>query len=87
MYAFAGSADDELRDLSVLSVQPDPDGSRLSVIVIPDETGPLNESRHRRLMTKLNGARGYFRSEVAMAIHRKRTPDLRFRIDTPVLIQ
>ena len=92
--AFACSADATLRDLSVVSVGPAPDASRLLVTVNgSDDTGQapsaglsederdyVRERQHDQILDKLQTARGYLRSEVAGAIHRKRTPDLSFRV-------
>lgn len=73
--ALTCSADAVLRDLTVVSVSPAPDTSRLLVTI---EAGEGVE--HDFVLDKLQVARGYLRSEVAGAIHRKRTPELMFRI-------
>lgn len=88
-YALACSADWVLRDLLIASVTPAPDASRLLVTVYPphDEIPSSSPSdnqaeRHAALVAKLENARSYLRSEVASAVHRKRTPDLAFRVAT-----
>lgn len=73
--ALACSADAVLRDLSVVSVSPAPDASRL-LVTVEAEDGV----EHDRILDKLQVARGYLRSEVAGAIHRKKTPELMFRM-------
>ena len=73
--ALACSADSALRDLSVVTVSPAPDASRLLVTIAASESVD-----HDHILDKLQVARGYLRSEVAAAIHRKRTPELMFRV-------
>jgi ribosome-binding factor A len=71
----AGCADDLLRDLLVESVVPFPTSVRLLVTVRkPDDSDAATVSAH------LEGARGLLRSEVATAVHRRKTPDLLFRV-------
>jgi ribosome-binding factor A len=74
---FAECSDDVLRDLTVQSVVPAPNASRLLVTVEPAlaRTDLLAEHLHR--------ARGRLRGEVAAAINRRRMPDLVFRIANP----
>ena len=74
------SGDDLLRDLTVESVQPAPDSSRLLVTVrlhAAPGTVPAD-----RVLEHLNRAQGKLRAEVAAAIHRKRVPELTFRVAT-----
>ncbi|MCG8418305.1 MAG: ribosome-binding factor A [Proteobacteria bacterium] len=73
-YALAGSADWVLRDVLIDSVMPAPDATRLLIAVHPTEIEQI------ALLARLDAARGYLRSEVAAAIHRKRAPELVFRI-------
>lgn len=70
--------DDFLQSLWVSSVDPAPDASRLAVTVIPPEGGNLREA-----LARLEGARGLLRAIVASAIHRKRVPELVFRVSGP----
>ncbi len=76
---FAGECGDSvLCDLTVQSVTPAPDASRLAVAVqltIPhDGVGP------REVLERLTRAHGLLRSAVAAAIDRKRVPELTFRV-------
>lgn len=80
-YAFAAVAnDDVLRDLCVVAVQPAPDESRLLVTVGPLLAGSCDV---QQVMDHLQRAGGRLRSEVASAIHRKRVPQLIFRLSYP----
>jgi ribosome-binding factor A len=73
-------ADDLLRSVLVESVQPAPDSSRLLVTLCPapsaETTDPATVLEH------LHRAAGRLRAEVASAIHRKRAPELMFRVVT-----
>lgn len=71
----AESGDDILRDLLVESVLPAPNAGRLLVTVRPILVVDLSQALER-----LEGSRGRLRSEIAAAIHRRRTPDLLFRV-------
>jgi len=77
--ALAGECGDEvLSDLVVESVVPAPDPSRLLVTVAP---GPGAEPRDPLVvLERLGRAKGFFRSEVAAVLHRKKVPDLAFRL-------
>jgi ribosome-binding factor A len=66
-----------LRDLLVQSVVPAPDSSRLLVTL--SYSGP-EAVELSDVLTRLQGAHGLLRSEVAAAIHRRKTPDLTFRV-------
>ena len=81
-YVLAGeSADEVLQNLLVLSVDPAPSTSRLLVTVQPDaaaETVGVAE-----VLARLYRAAGWLRREVAASIHRKRTPELAFRVAAP----
>jgi ribosome-binding factor A len=70
---FPTLGDDVLRNLRVEAVTPAPNSSRLLVTV----SCPAGEAEAAR---RLEQARGLLRTEVASAIHRKRTPDLVFRV-------
>ncbi len=70
--------DDLLRTVEVQSVEPAPDSTRVLVTVVMQvwEDG-MNAGQ---LTEHLNRARGRLRAEVAAAIHRKRVPELVFRV-------
>lgn len=77
-YAFASVCnDDVLRELGVVSVQPAPDESRLLATVAPTLPGPCDPAE---VMARLERAMGKLRTEVAAAIHRKKVPQLTFRV-------
>jgi ribosome-binding factor A len=66
-------SDPSLQGLWVEDVTPVGTGSSLLVrVIVPDAT------RVARVMQQLDAAKGYLRSEIASAIHRKRTPHLQF---------
>jgi ribosome-binding factor A len=71
-------ADAVLRDLVVESVVPAPNSSRLLVTVTLAPTA--QDSDPSRAAEHLERARGRLRTEVAAAIHRRRAPDLMFRV-------
>lgn len=81
-YVFAWECGDPLlKGLMVTSVAPAPNSSRLLVgVSLPEE---LTDQDPAQVLERLNHARGRLRSEVAAAIHRKRVPELSFRIDPP----
>lgn len=68
---------EHLRDLTIQSVEPAPDSSRLLVTVVfhGDLGTPTAD-----VAAALETSRKALRSEVALAIHRKKTPDLAFRV-------
>ena len=78
--ALASVCDDPLlRELNVISVEPAPNATRLQVtleltagVAEPGEVAP-----------HLERAAGLLRCEVAAAIHRKKVPELAFRVVTP----
>jgi ribosome-binding factor A len=70
--------DDVLRDLLVVSVTPAPNSSRLLVTVRPAPGAPAPDPGD--LAERLSRARERLRAEVARAIHRRRVPDLTFRL-------
>ena len=74
-----GGCDDEvLRDLLVDSVMPAPDSTRLLVTV---SRSPVSTNiATQEVLARLHRAHATLRREVAAAIHRKRTPDLLFRV-------
>jgi ribosome-binding factor A len=74
-----GGCDDEvLRDLLVQSVEPAPDSTRLLVTVSLSPASP--ERRPVEVLQHLHQAYGTLRREIAAAIHRRKTPELLFRI-------
>ncbi len=75
--ALSSSRDSLVRDLSVMSVEPAPDGSRLMVTLYP--AGALSVDV-AKLLAHLGELRGFLRQEIAQALQRKRTPELAFRI-------
>jgi ribosome-binding factor A len=77
-YAFAAVChDDVLRELGVLAVLPAPDESRLLVTVGPTLPGPCDPAQ---ILTHVQQSLSKLRSEVAAAIHRKKVPELTFRV-------
>lgn len=76
-YVMASLGDEVLRTLAVESVMPGVDSSRLLVTVVPMEEHSIED-----LLERLARSRGALRSEIAAGIHRKRTPELSFRVAT-----
>ena len=78
-YAIGGECRDEaLTGLEVVKVLPDPTVRRLRVwLCSPAE---MDEHERRHVLRRLEAARGFLRSRVAAAIHRKRTPELVFEL-------
>jgi ribosome-binding factor A len=74
-------ADDLLRDLAVESVAPAPNAGRLLVTV--SLTPPVEAALADQVAERLERGRGRLRAEVAAAVHRRRVPDLVFRIVDP----
>jgi ribosome-binding factor A len=68
-----------LRGVVVESVQMGPDSGRLLVTVVSEDARPAAVDE---LMARLERSRGRLRSEIASGIHRKRTPELGFRVMT-----
>jgi ribosome-binding factor A len=68
-----GLADEVLRDLTVVSVEPAPHSGRLLVTVAGPAPADATD-RHLRL------AAGLLRSEVANAVHRRKAPELVFAV-------
>ena len=72
---FAECGDAVLRDLLIDSVKPAPNAARLLVTVrrtVPLEAALVLEHLHR--------AHGKLRTETVAALHRRRAPDLLFRV-------
>jgi ribosome-binding factor A len=77
-YALSGACnDDVLRVLGVVAVQPAPDEARLLVSVAPLVPGPCDPGE---VMVHLHRAHAKLRTEVAAGIHRKKVPELTFRV-------
>jgi ribosome-binding factor A len=77
-YALAAVCnDDVLRELGVVTVQPAPDEARLLVTLGPTLPGVFDPAQ---VMAHVHKALGKLRSEVAAAIHRKKVPELTFRV-------
>jgi ribosome-binding factor A len=64
-----------LDEVTILDVEPAPDGSRLAVQVIAPAGADREEIR-----LAFERAKGHLRDEIAAAIQRKRTPDLVFEV-------
>jgi ribosome-binding factor A len=76
--ALADSSDDRLRELSVVSVDPAPDASRLLVMV--SAAASAEAPNAVEILSRLNAAAPWLRREVASFITRKRAPELAFAI-------
>jgi ribosome-binding factor A len=74
------SGDDLLRELSVVAVDPAPHPGRLLVTLAFNVPGAGDP---QAALVRLQRAQGRLRREVAAAIHRRRVPELVFRIVTP----
>ena len=73
--------DERLHGLQVVSVDPAPDASQLSVTVSTD--GPCASIETQEILDRLAAVNARLRCEVATAISRKRTPKLLFRVIGP----
>jgi hypothetical protein len=69
--------DDVLRELGVVTVQPAPDEGRLLVTLGPTLPGLFDPTQ---VLAHVHKALGKLRSEVAATIHRKKVPELTFRV-------
>jgi ribosome-binding factor A len=74
------AADDVLRRVVVDGVEPCPDASRLRVVVTCNAAADLSAAD---VLGRLERASGWLRSEVAVAITRKRAPGLAFGWRSP----
>jgi ribosome-binding factor A len=88
--------DERLRELVLESVTMGPDAGRLVVTLIaPGSAGqggaPLVDSPpafpFEEVLLALQRSKGHLRSEIAAGIHRKRTPELSFRLLTREEVQ
>jgi ribosome-binding factor A len=76
--ALGECGDAVLRDLVVAAVVPAPNSAHLLVTLTPSPgTSSVAEEE---VLRHLEGAAGKLRTEVAAAIHRKRAPELTFRL-------
>jgi len=75
--AFAGCGDPLLNDLLVTDVRPFPDSTRVLVTVQSATKTVVEEAL---TLERLQQAYGFLRTAVAAAIHRRRTPELLFRL-------
>ncbi len=66
-----------LRDLTVTSVVPGPDSSRLLVTFVFQGTEPLALAD---ILAALKGQHARLRAAIAAAIHRKKTPELAYHV-------
>ena len=66
-----------LRDLTVASVLPAPDSSRLLVTLVFHGSDTFATAD---VLAALEERRGRLRGEIAAAIHRKKTPELAFHV-------
>ncbi|MGL6097055.1 MAG: ribosome-binding factor A [Fimbriiglobus sp.] len=74
----AGLADEVLQTLTVVSVEPAPHAGRLMVTVaVPATAAPADRSAAEQHLAR---AAGLLRTEVAAAVHRRRAPELTFRV-------
>jgi ribosome-binding factor A len=73
--------DDVLRELMVDSVVPAPNASQL--LVTFSSTSCTSMEKVAEALKRLHQAAGFLRSEVAMSIHRRKAPELLFRIELP----
>jgi ribosome-binding factor A len=71
------SGDPLLRELIVEAVEPAPDSTRVLITVsLPCES----RFGYGEILNRLLRATGRLRTEIAAAIHRKRVPELTFRV-------
>lgn len=77
-YAFAAECnDDVLREMGVVAVQPAPNEARLLVTIGPTLPGACDPAE---VLERLEKAQAKLRTQVAAAIHRKKVPQLAFRV-------
>ncbi len=76
--ALSGALEGEiLRDLTVASVVPAPDSSRLLVTFVFHGSEPLAAAE---IVAALKGQHARLRAALAAAIHRKKTPELAYHV-------
>ena len=84
-YALADDpADDILLSLGIESVTPAPDASRVMVTVYIDD--PDSDYEANEVLEHLTDNMDVFRDEIADAIHRRKLPELVFRVRRPDLV-
>jgi ribosome-binding factor A len=71
------SGDDLLRSLTVEAVEPAPNSTRVLITVSVQIDSPIDRSE---VLSRLQRSSGRLRTEVAAALHRKRVPELTFRM-------
>lgn len=71
-------ADEVLRNLTVVSVEPAPHSGRLLVTVAGPS--PADATDQHAVSEHLARAAGLLRSEVASAVHRRKAPELVFHV-------
>jgi len=77
--------DERLHGLQVVSVDPAPDASQLSVTLQSDDA--CNSTETQEILNRLATVSGRLRSQVAAAICRKRAPKLLFRVIGPTAVE
>jgi ribosome-binding factor A len=76
--AFAESGDTVLADLLVTEVRPARHAGRMLVTVAGAPSAAMRSAAE--VNAHLHGAAGWLRAQVAGAIHRRKTPELAFRV-------
>ena len=74
----ARSGDEAVRDVLVVSVEPAPNTGRLMVTVAGPS--PTDVAGRAATAARLRAAGGWLRVGVAAAIHRRKAPELAFRV-------
>jgi ribosome-binding factor A len=74
----AGCGDEVLQSLTVVSVLPAPNSGRLMVTVATP--APADVTDRSTVTDRLAAALGRVRTEVAATIHRRKAPELAFRV-------
>lgn len=77
-YAFGEDVDGHVQALTVLGVEPCPDSTRL--LVTAGLPGWVDAIAIERSLASLHAAQARLRCKVAAAIHRRKTPNLVFRV-------
>lgn len=81
-YVLSGECDDDvLRNVYVVRVDPAPDVGQMMVTVAPLD--PKGAAAPEVILSRLAHATSKLRSEVASSIHRRKTPQLLFRVIAP----
>ena len=70
--------DEILQGFAVEAVVPNPNAASLLVVLRPRDRGRPVELAH--VLRRLGEVKGYWRSQIAGAIHRKKTPELSFQV-------